>query len=96
MISKSYFFIIIFVSFLVTPFVVSILQQDDYDYALTISEEEKSADGTYDFEKDLKVKQDFVVYYYEQSERFLQPTFYQGFLLSSGYLDPVFPPPKSI
>ena len=53
--AKSYFFILLFIAFLVTPPLVQILKAGDDNSSVSFIEEENNTDGKFELEKKLEV-----------------------------------------
>ena len=92
---KSYFFILLFIAFLVTPPLVQILKAGDDNSSISFIEEENNTDGKFELEKKLEVfsKENFAIEFLEIIINRVQPYSSQDLAMSI-YLDPVSPPPR--
>tara|TARA_R110000765_G_scaffold260307_1_gene360529 strand:- start:1961 stop:2344 length:384 start_codon:yes stop_codon:yes gene_type:complete len=93
--AKSYFFILLFIAFLVTPPLVQILKAGDDNSSISFIEEENNTDGKFELEKKLEVfsKENFAIEFLEIIINRVQPYSSQDLAMSI-YLDPVSPPPR--
>ena len=92
--TKVYFFLLLFVSFLVTPVVINLLNNNGNKVVFAITEEENTKDFKIEFKKDFKLDRDLLSLYSPIFE--LRRTTINRYSLRSYsiYLDPVSPPPR--
>ncbi len=91
---KVYFFLLLFVTFLVTPVVVNLLHNKDSKVVFAMSEEENPKDFKIEFKKDFKHDHNLIAFY--SVELKLRNNRIDGHIIRdySIYIDPVSPPPR--
>ena len=91
--TKGYFFLILFIAFLATPSVITLIQPDQNLYSTSFFEEENTQDSV-EIEKNHKISHEsFGITFFEIIEE-NSGNFSYTQRLSSIYLDPAIPPPR--
>ncbi|WP_125411781.1 hypothetical protein [Leeuwenhoekiella sp. MAR_2009_132] len=94
---QSVFFLILFVTFLVTPVVVSYLNRGDKVLVVSVLEEENTGKGfNQNFEKDVKLISSILIINTFLTEQKTALFFHNNSIECSVYLDPVSPPPRLV
>lgn len=93
---KSFFFLVLFATFLVTPIIVSLIQDNEKTLVISMTEEEKSTNNAYEFEKDVKISIGSFAFNLLRFEDNEVSNYEYNNKAHIVYIDLLYPPPKFI